>query len=270
MAFQGRQATRGGRQPSAATPFRPFFIRGRGFRGRAPQRQSPFPRFSNPFKYKFNNQHCVVAYTISLQVCFQIISNSADPKYSSDRLFKILSAGLAKDYSRPMGLTGNPGLSVGALINFNTTSSADIPQIDSSRTEGSGSGSPGIIRQAGCPSDLRKRYCRFHKFFVCGTQEGWRKPLGCKFETSQPISGVRTLQNGRYSHVERPSKTGRLSGQDRSQGCIFDRSNLERSSKVFTFSMERNIARVCLPSVWASHSTQGFTKLMKPVVAMLR
>ena len=39
---------------------------------------------------------------------------------------------------------------------------------------------------------------------------------------------------------------------------MFDRSNLERSSKVFTFSMERNIARVCLPSVWASHSTQGF------------
>ena len=56
MAFRGRQATRGGRQPSAATPFRPFLAWGRGFRGRAPQRQSPFPRFSNPFKYKFNNQ----------------------------------------------------------------------------------------------------------------------------------------------------------------------------------------------------------------------
>ena len=56
MAFRGRQATRGGRQPSAATPFRPFPTRGRGFRGWAPQRQIPFPRFSNPFKYKFNNQ----------------------------------------------------------------------------------------------------------------------------------------------------------------------------------------------------------------------
>ena len=165
---------------------------------------------------------------------------------------------MAKDYSRPMGLTGNPGLSVGALINPNTTSSAHIPQIESSRSEGFGSGSPGIIRQAGCPSDLSQRYCRFHKFFVCGAQEGWRKSPSCKFETSQPISGVRTLQNGRYSHVERPPKTGRLSGQDRSQGCIFDHSNLERSSKVFTFSMERNVARVCLPSVWASHSTQGF------------
>ena len=169
-----------------------------------------------------------------------------------------------------MGLTGNPGLSVGALINPNTTSSAHIPQIDSSRTEGSGSESPGIIRQAGCPSDLSQRYCRFHKFFVCGAQEGWRKPPSCKFETSQPISGVRTLQNGRYSHVERPSKTGRLSGQDRSQGCIFDRSNLERSSKFFTFSMERSIARVCLPSVWLATAPRVFTKLMKPVVAMLR
>ena len=189
---------------------------------------------------------------------FKLFSNSADHKYSSDRSSKIPSASLAKDYSRPMGLTGNPGLSVGALINPNTTSSAHIPQIDSSRTEVYGSGSPGIIRQAGCPSDLSQRYCRFHKFFVCGAQEGWRKPPSCKFETSQPISGVQTLQNGRYSHVERPSKTGRLSGQDRSQGCIFDHSNLERSSNVFTFSMERNIARVCLPSVWASHSTQGF------------
>ena len=177
---------------------------------------------------------------------------------------------MAKDYSRPMGLTGNPGLSVGALINPNTTSSAHIPQIDSSRTEGSGSESPGIIRQAGCPSDLSQRYCRFHKFFVCGAQEGWRKPPSCKFETSQPISGVRTLQNGRYSHVERPSKTGRLSGQDRSHGCIFDRFNLERSSKFFTFSMERSIARVCLPSVWLATAPRVFTKLMKPVVAMLR
>ena len=67
---------------------------------------------------------------------------------------------------------------------------AHIPQIDSSGTEGSGSGSPGIIRQAGCPSDLSQRYCRFHKFFVCGAQEGWQKPPSCKFETSQPISSV--------------------------------------------------------------------------------
>ena len=72
------------------------------------------------------------------------------------------------------------------------------------------------------------------------------------------MSCVRTFQNGRYSHVERPSKARRLSGQDRSQGRVFDRSNLEGSSKVFTFSMEGNIVKVCLPSIWASYSTQGF------------
>ena len=56
MAFRGRQSTRGGRQLSNATPFRPFLSRGRGFCGLALPRQSPFPRFSNPFKHRANYQ----------------------------------------------------------------------------------------------------------------------------------------------------------------------------------------------------------------------
>ena len=47
----------------------------------------------------------------------------------------------------------------------------------------------------------------------------------------------------------------------RPQRCLLDSSNLERSPEVLALSMERYNARVCMPSLWTGHSSQGLHKI---------
>ena len=68
----------------------------------------------------------------------------------------------------------------------------------------------------------------------------------------------RGRQSSRGGHQLPNAKERRLSDQDRSQGCILDRSSLEGPSKLSTLSVEEHSARVCLPSIRASHCCQGF------------
>ncbi|CAB4012400.1 Hypothetical predicted protein [Paramuricea clavata] len=116
-------------------------------------------------------------------------------------------------------------------------------------------------RQEGCSSGPEQQLNRFHKFFVCRSQKRWRESPGSELETAKPIFSVRALQDGGDSHVKRPPKGMALSSKDRPQRCLLDSFNLERSPEVLALSMERYNARVCMPSLWTGHSSQGLHKI---------
>ena len=115
------------------------------------------------------------------------------------------------------------------------------------------------FRQAGCSSDLKRRYPRFHKFFVCGPQERWQKPPSCKFKTPQPISCLRTLQDGGYSHVKDLLRKGDYLIKIDLKDAYLTVPVWKGHQKHLRFELvEGHSARVCLPCVWASHYSQGF------------
>ena len=99
---------------------------------------------------------------------------------------------------------------------------------------------------------------------------GGGTPTGHKFETLKHFSALRTLQNGVNQHVEGPSKKRRLSSKDGPEGCIPDGIHLEGTPKIPSISIEGLPFRVsCLPFGLAS-APRVFTKLMKPVLSILR
>ncbi|CAB3985925.1 Hypothetical predicted protein, partial [Paramuricea clavata] len=159
-----------------------------------------------------------------------------------------------------MGLASSTRVSTGVVINPSSAEFASSQSISKSSSS-SESGSAGLARQEGCSSGSEQRLNRFHKFFVCRSQKRWREPPGSELETLKPIFSVRTLQDGGDSHVKRPPRGRGLSSKDRPQRCLLDSSNLERSPEILALSMERYNARVCMPSLWTGHSSQGLHKI---------
>ena len=192
---------------------------------------------------------------------FNFFPNQFSTRYPANRAIEIFSSGLEKDYPGPMGLTGSSGLSVRSDLTPSTTAIVHKPQTVSDTTDSLRSGSAGLTRQECHSPCSRTTPRRVHKFVVSSPQERWWKSSSSKFETSKPIFVIPTFQDGRCSYAERPSEEGRFFDKNRSKRCLFDRANLEGSPKVLALSMERDNARVCMPSFLSSHSTQGIYKV---------
>ena len=159
-----------------------------------------------------------------------------------------------------MGLVSSSGLSVRFNVNPSSGALEPKPQNLSSRLDCAEPGGTGLVRKEGCSSGHKPKFNRFHKFFVCGSQKKWRKSPSGELKTTESIFNVRTLQDGRCSHASRSAEEGRPSSKDRSKRCLFDSSNLERSSKVFALYVKGDNAGVCLRSIH-SNRTQGFHKV---------
>ena len=56
---------------------------------------------------------------------------------------------------------------------------------------------------------------------IPGAQKRWQAETCDKSQKTQSISEDRALQNGRHPHFKRPTKSRRLHGQDRPEGCLF-------------------------------------------------
>ncbi len=191
---------------------------------------------------------------------FQLFPNQFTTRYSSHRLAKILSSCLEENNTRPMGLAGGTRVSTRTVIKPSSTECAFSHNVSSS-SDSSGSGSTVLAGLEGCSLGSDQRFNRFHKFFICSSQKRWRELPGSELETPKSIFSVRTLQDGRCSHAKGPAKRRGLSSKDRSQGCLFDSSNLERSPEVLALSIEGFHARICMPSLWTGHSSQGLHKI---------
>ena len=169
---------------------------------------------------------------------------------------------MGKNYRGSLGFTSSPGLSnricKASCSNFTGKITSSVPSCGGSARSGSASiaGKAGSASSGSQSSDRR-----LYKFDVCSPKKGWGKLPGSEPETLESISSIRALQDGGHPHVTRPFTTRGVLSEDRSEGCLFDSTHLEKSSEISSLSLARKHARVCLPSFRLSHSAKGFHKI---------
>ena len=94
--------------------------------------------------------------------------------------------------------------------------------------------------------------------FVSDQQKRWREPSSQKFEGSESVHSLQTLQDGRFLKVC-VAKKG-LHVQNRPEGCILQRSSTQRLMKLSTVSLGRKLVRVSVPILWFGTSSDNIHK----------
>ena len=131
----------------------------------------------------------------------------------------------------------------------------------SAKTGDQGSYSLGVTSQS------RKRVFE-HAF--SSTKERGRTAPGSKFKTSISNDSLQALQNGGEPYVEGPVEKRELFSQGRPKRCLHDCLHLAQTQKYLRFLWKDNLWEfACLPFGLAS-APRAFTKLLKPVVSVLR
>ena len=97
--------------------------------------------------------------------------------------------------------------------------------------------------------------------FVSDQQKRWREPSSQKFEGSESVHSLQTLQDGRFVKVC-VAKKG-LHVQNRPEGCILQRSSTQRLMKLSTVSLGRKLVRVSVPILWFGTSSDNIHKIIK-------
>ena len=97
--------------------------------------------------------------------------------------------------------------------------------------------------------------------FVSDQQKSWREPSSQKFEGSESVHSLQTLQDGRFVKVC-VAKKG-LHVQNRPEGCILQRSSTQRLMKLSTVSLGRKLVRVSVPILWFGTSSDNIHKIIK-------
>ena len=97
--------------------------------------------------------------------------------------------------------------------------------------------------------------------FVSDQQKRWQEPSSQKFEGSESVHSLQTLQDGRFVKVC-VAKKG-LHVQNRPEGCILQRSSTQRLMKLSTVSLGRKLVRVSVPILWFGTSSDNIHKIIK-------
>ena len=171
----------------------------------------------------------------------------------------MLSASLVKDYARPMGLASNPGLSVGTFINPNATLPGHTPQIDTSRTECSGSGSPGTLdKQAVHQISNGDTPGFISSLFVVPKKDGRNRLVVNLKPLNQFLVYEHFKMEGIHMLKDLLRKGDYLIKIDLKDAYLTVPVWKGHQKHLRFELVEGHSARVCLPSVWASHYSQGF------------
>ena len=97
--------------------------------------------------------------------------------------------------------------------------------------------------------------------FVSHQQKRWREQSSHKFEGSESVQSLQTLQDGRFAKVC-VAKKG-LHAQNRPEGYILQRSSTQRFTKLSTVSLGRKLVRVPVPMLWFGTSSHNIQKTIK-------
>ena len=193
-----------------------------------------------------------------------------DSGRSSRRLNSTVSRELEGDYIRPRDSGNGPGGEVGlrgtATVRETQTGGAQVQQQGKGdvRCRDRGTDSEESHRMSGVPET------RILRPSVSQAEEGWLHEAGLQPETVEQVPEVSTLQNGKHGNGHHLDPEEGLVHQDRPQRCVLDGTGMSGRQEVPSICMERASVAVSSPGVWTGFGPRCFTKLMKPVVALLR
>ena len=99
--------------------------------------------------------------------------------------------------------------------------------------------------------------------FVCAQQKRWKQTTIHKFEESELVQSLLTLQDGRFTLPEVCVGKRGLHVQNRPEGCILQCSSTQNLTKISTISLDRELVRVPLPMFWFETSFQNIHEISK-------
>ena len=99
--------------------------------------------------------------------------------------------------------------------------------------------------------------------FVSEQQKRWREQISHKFEGSESVHSLQTLQDGRLALSEVCVAKRGLHVENRPEGYILSRSSTQRFTKFSTVSLARKLVRVPVPMLWFGTSSQNIHEIIK-------
>ena len=99
--------------------------------------------------------------------------------------------------------------------------------------------------------------------FVSDQQKRWSEPTSHKFEGSESVHSLQTLQDGRFALSEKCAAKRGLHMQNRPEGCILQCSSTQIFMKINTVSSGRKLVRVPVPMLWFGTTSQNIHKIIK-------
>ena len=99
--------------------------------------------------------------------------------------------------------------------------------------------------------------------FVSDQQKRGREPTSHKFEGSELVHSLQTLQDGRFALPEICVAKKGLYVQNRPEGCILQYSSAQRFTKISTVSLGRELVQVPMHMLWFGTSSQNIHKIIK-------
>ncbi|XP_070573977.1 uncharacterized protein [Ptychodera flava] len=89
-------------------------------------------------------------------------------------------------------------------------------------------------------------------------------------ETIKPVHTLRAFQDGRLAHAEGSPERRRLDMQGGSEGCLLKYTGQSDTSKYLKFQWRQKMYQFLCLTFGLASAPRIFTKLMKPVIAILR
>ena len=144
----------------------------------------------------------------------------------------------------------------------NGTSTGEGSKVKSETIKTSRSGSEGNAGKGLHFKSLSLKRGVFEQF-VSDQQKRWSEPTNHKFEGSESVHSLQTLQDGRFALPEKCAAKRGLHMQNRPEGCILQCSSTQIFTKINPVSSSRKLVRVPLPMLWFGTSSQNIHKIIK-------
>ena len=193
----------------------------------------------------------------SKKIIFQTKNSKFCPTRENKEIFPSLET--IDKRSRTLGFSRLPNSSCNGS---STGEDSKSIKIKSRKTKTSRSGREGNAGKGLHFKSLSPKRGIFEQF-VSDQQKRWWEPTSHKFEGSESVHSLQTLQGRRFALSKVCVAKKGLHVQNRPEGCILQRSSTQSFTKISTISLGRKLVRVPVPMPWFATRSQNIHKIIK-------
>ena len=191
----------------------------------------------------------------SKKIIFQTKNSKFCPTRENKGIFPSLET--IDKRSRTLGLSRLSNSSCNGSSTGEVSKSTKVKSRTTSRSGSQGNAGKGLHFKS-----LSLKRGIFEQFVSDQQKRSW-KPTSHKFEGSESVHSLQTLQGRRFALSEVCVTKKGLHVQNRPEGCILQRSSTQRFTKTSTVSLGKKLVRVPVPMFWFGTSSQNIYKIIK-------